>query len=69
MQCVLYSHGYLDSIAYCDGQYGPKTTAAVREFQRFYNGPIPDFDADRLIKEDGIWGPRTYQAMKNIYGY
>lgn len=35
-----------------DGDYGPKTWAAVRSFQRAYG-----------LKDDGIWGPRSSQAF------
>ena len=68
IQCVLYSHGYLDSIAYCDGQYGGKTTIAVLRFQEAYNYIQPDLD-DTRIDEDGIWGPETYNAMLVEHGY
>ena len=68
IQYILYSYGYLKSLSDCDGQYGVKTTAAVLAFQQFYNDSIPDFDSDRCILEDGIWGPNTYKAMKDKWG-
>ena len=70
VQCVLYYHGYLKSIADCDGQYGPITTQAVLDFQKEYNiRYLPEWDDKTLLKEDGIWGPRTYEAFRQYFHY
>ena len=67
LQCVLLAHNYLDTIADCDGQYGPKTTNAVYKFQREYNSLLPDWEEE--LDEDGIWGPKTYDAMRHHFNY
>lgn len=47
-----------------DGKMGPKTAAAVKEFQRFFNGRKPATDP-QYLKIDGIPGPKTLRAMQN----
>lgn len=39
-----------------DGVYGPRTEAAVRQWQ-----------ANLQIPADGVWGPRTEEATKNLF--
>ena len=68
IQCVLFSHGYLDSIADCDGIYGARTATAVLSFQETYNMDLGDLSSD-FLDEDGIWGPKTWNAMYETYGY
>jgi N-acetyl-anhydromuramyl-L-alanine amidase AmpD len=47
-----------------DGKMGPKTTAAVKDFQRFFNGRKPETDP-AFLKIDGIPGPKTVRAMQS----
>jgi N-acetyl-anhydromuramyl-L-alanine amidase AmpD len=48
-----------------DGKMGPKTTSAVKDFQKFYNGRKPETDP-LYLKVDGIPGPKTVRTMQNI---
>ena len=66
--CAFF-HGYLNSIADCDGQYGPITTQAVLDFQKEYNTILPDWDDEHVLEEDGIWGPCTYEAFRHYFHY
>ena len=49
-----------------DGQYGPKTAAAVKAFQSSFNNKY-SYGFGRL-SVDGVFGPCTYSAMC-IIGY
>jgi len=48
-----------------DGKMGPKTTIAVKDFQRFFNGRKPETDP-AFLKLDGIPGPKTVRAMQSM---
>ncbi len=53
-----------------DNIYGPKTTAAVKRFQRFCKENA-DGDNPRIIDSgpiDGIAGPLTKKALLHFYG-
>lgn len=52
IQSLLRSNGYNITV---DGKYGPKTTAAVKSFQKAQKPPL---------KADGIVGPLTWAALK-----
>ncbi len=67
LQSVLFAHHFLESIADCDGQYGPKTTNAVMKFQNEYNSSLPDWEDGLIV--DGVWGRNTYEAMRRYYNY
>jgi hypothetical protein len=43
-----------------DNAYGPKTKAAVENFQKEYNGKFP---ANEQLTKDGKLGPRTWRAV------
>ena len=68
LQCVLFSHHFFTSEYECDGLYGPRTKAAVLELQKFYNDRWGDY-TDLSILEDGIFGPQTWNALFDLYGY
>lgn len=58
VQLLLLYLGY-DSVGEADGNYGKKTTAAVRQFQQDFGG----------IAVDGIAGEETHNALRHAVTY
>lgn len=52
LQCLLFEHSFMpdDQV---DGVFGPKTLAAVKEFQAF-----------KGLEVDGVVGPKTWAALE-----
>ena len=50
-RALRYCHGYQIGI---DGEYGPQTEGAVRDWQQWVNGAY-----NAGLEEDGQWGPAT----------
>lgn len=69
MQRYLNSDARAEAPIAVDGNYGPETREAVKNFQQLWNGwPCTRggvFSAIRLA-EDGYWGPQTSKAAQQL---